>query len=169
VSSVYEAFSLGDRTATGKVIGDFTIDFCKTMAGAAVSQAGMTLTELGVGKYVLMNPNITERTIISGYLTADSSKSFSLLMDPVDGDIAKDSTVAKEVSLARVLGLVMENHVEDDIVRDANSLKTQSTIYCYDSAANASLHDKATGLVASYTVLVEYTGILMTRLKVVKN
>jgi len=94
MGNVYEAFSLGDRTMTGKVIGDFTIDFCKTMAGAAVSQAGMTLTELGVGKYVLMNPNITERTIISGYLTADSTKSFSLLMDPVDGDIAKDSTLA---------------------------------------------------------------------------
>jgi hypothetical protein len=87
VGNVYEAFSFGDRTLTGKLLADLTIDFCKTMAGATVSQTGMTLTELGVGKYVLMNPNITERTIISGYLTSDSTKSFSVLMDPVDGNI----------------------------------------------------------------------------------
>lgn len=102
MANVYEAFSFNDRTITAKTLALVTIDFCKTMAGVTVSQVGMTLTELGVGKYVLMNPNITERTIISGYLTTDSTKSFSVLMDPVDGDIAKDSTVAKEATLALV-------------------------------------------------------------------
>jgi hypothetical protein len=99
VSNVYEAFTLGDRTLTGKILGDFTIDFCKTLAGAAVSQTGITLTELGVGKYVLMNPNITVRSVISGYLTADSTKSFSVMMDPVDGDIAKESTLDAGVTV----------------------------------------------------------------------
>jgi hypothetical protein len=87
-----EAFSFADRTLTGKVLADITIDFCKEMNGDAVSQTGMTLVELGVGKYVLNNPNVTERTVCSGYLTADDTKSFSILFDPVDGDIALETT-----------------------------------------------------------------------------
>jgi len=88
VANVSEAFSFGDRTLTGVSIGDIAIDFCKTPTGADVSQAGMTLTELGVGKYSLMNPNITERTVCSGYLTVDSTKSFSLIFNPLDETLA---------------------------------------------------------------------------------
>jgi hypothetical protein len=98
VANVYEAFSFGDRTVTGKVLADLTIDFCKTLAGVDVSQTDMTLVELGVGKYVVMNPNITERTIISGYVTGDATKSFSVMMDPVDGNIALEDTVQTLVS-----------------------------------------------------------------------
>jgi hypothetical protein len=93
MANVYEAFSFGDRTVTGKVLADLTIDFCKTPPGVDVSQVGMQLIELGVGKYSLMNPNITERTIISGYVTGDATKSFSVMMDPVDGNIALEDSL----------------------------------------------------------------------------
>lgn len=93
MANVYEAFSLNDRTLTGKVLGDFTIDFCKTLDGTDVSQTGMTLTELGVGKYVLYLPNLTERTVVSLYLTSDSTKSASIMMDPIDGDVASETTL----------------------------------------------------------------------------
>ena len=70
--------------------------------------------------------------------------------------------------MSRVLGLVMENLVEDDIVRDSNGNKTVSTIYIYDSAANATTHDKATGLVASYDIAANYTNNLMDLFKSIK-
>ena len=70
--------------------------------------------------------------------------------------------------MARVLGLVMENLVEDDIIRDSNGNKTSSTIYIYDSAANATTHDKATGLVESYNTAASYTSNLMDLFKSIK-
>ena len=70
--------------------------------------------------------------------------------------------------LARVLGLVMENLVEEVISRDSNGNKTASTIYIYDSAANATTHDKATGLVASYNITAGYTNNLMDLFKSIK-
>ena len=71
-------------------------------------------------------------------------------------------------NVARILGLVMENLVEDDIVRDANGNKTSSVLYIYDSAANATTHDKATGLIASYDIAAGYTNNLMDLFKSIK-
>ena len=73
-----------------------------------------------------------------------------------------------DANVARILGLVMENLVEDDIVRDTNGNKTSSTLYIYDSAVNATTHDKATGLIASYGVAASYTNNLMDLFKSVK-
>ncbi len=70
--------------------------------------------------------------------------------------------------LARILGLVMENLVEEVVSRDSSGNKTASTIYIYDSAANATTHDKVTGLVASYDISANYTNNLMTLFKSVK-
>ena len=70
--------------------------------------------------------------------------------------------------LARVLGLVMENLVEEVTSRDSNGNKTVSKIYIYDSAANATTHDKATGLVASYDIAASYTNNLMDLFKSIK-
>lgn len=58
--------------------------------------------------------------------------------------------------ISRVLGLTLENHVEDDIVRDSNGNKTSSILYVYNSSTNASLHDKITGLISKYTVTATY-------------
>ena len=81
--------------------------------------------------------------------------------------MAADVT-AMAVEVARILGLVMENLVEDDIVRDTNGNKTSSTIYIYDSAANATTHDKSTGLIASYDTAAGYTSNLMDLFKSIK-
>ena len=73
------------------------------------------------------------------------------------------------LGILKILGLTLENHVEDDIVRDANGNKTGSTLYSYDTAANATTHDKATGLIASYTVTGTYdSDDKMTLLKSLK-
>ena len=69
----------------------------------------------------------------------------------------------------KLLGLCLENHVEDDVVRDTQGNKTSCTLYNYDSAANATTHDKATGLVSSYDVTAAYTAGKMTLFKSVKN
>lgn len=63
----------------------------------------------------------------------------------------------------------LENQVEDDIIRDSNGNKTSSTIYIYDSAANATTHDKATGLIDSFDITAEYISNLMNLFKSVKN
>ena len=81
--------------------------------------------------------------------------------------LAADVT-AMAVELARILGLVMENLVEEVTSRDSNGNKTASTIYIYDSAANATTHDKATGLVASYDIVAGYTNNLMDLFKSIK-
>lgn len=92
-----------------------------------------------------------------------------LAVAAVAGAMALNSTVAKEATLTRALGLVLENHVEDDIVRDANGLKIASNIYCYDSSAHATAHDKVTGLTAVYATTVTYASGHMTRFKVVRT
>jgi hypothetical protein len=56
------------------------------------------------------------------------------------------------LAMQKILGMTLENHVEDDITRDANGNKTSSIIYCYNSAANATTHDKVTGITAKYVV-----------------
>lgn len=82
--------------------------------------------------------------------------------------VEASTVLAKEASLLRVLGLVLENHVEDDIVYDGED-KTSSVIYLYDSAANATTHNKATGLTASYTATFTYTDGLVSLASIVKN
>jgi len=74
-------------------------------------------------------------------------------------------------AMARQLGLMMENHVEDDIVRNAAGQKTSSKFYLYDSKANALVHDKATGLLPdTYSTSIAYdSGGKVTLFKVVRN
>lgn len=81
MSTAIIQFNRGD---TGKVIGDFTWDFCKSTTGTDVSTVGSTLTELGVGVYELTNPNITVRTTFSLYLTSDSTKNIAGEFDTYD-------------------------------------------------------------------------------------
>lgn len=82
--------------------------------------------------------------------------------------VENDLEVFLSVDVARVMGLVMENLVEEVISRDSNGNKLTSTIYLYDSAANATTHDKATGLVATYNVTANYTNNLMDLFKSVR-
>lgn len=76
------------------------------------------------------------------------------------------STVADNI--LNIQGLVLHNHVEDDIVRDGNGNKTSSILYNYDSIANATTHDKSTGLLSKHNVTVTYTGTNVSSLKVIE-
>lgn len=70
--------------------------------------------------------------------------------------------------VTRLLGLTLDNAVEDDVVRDGSGNKTSSILYHYSSAANATTHDKATGLIGKYNVTASYTDSKMTLFKVVR-
>ena len=72
-------------------------------------------------------------------------------------------------SLERTTGLALENFVEDHITRDLNGNKLTSNLYCYDSAANATIHNKATGLIGKYAVTVDYSLGAMSRFKSVRT
>ena len=69
---------------------------------------------------------------------------------------ATDSLEALSEKMFNIGGLMFENSVEDDIVRDARGNITSSSIYIYDSVTNANLHDKSTGLVTKYTTTIIY-------------
>jgi len=92
-------------TSTGLVFGDLTIDWCKKISdNTDVSQTGMTLVERGNGFYRLTNPNITEDTdfYIKETTTPDN---FAIgIFGIADGDIALNSTVAKEATLDTIMG-----------------------------------------------------------------
>ena len=143
-----------------------------------------TFTEIGTsGVYECLFPSAAPD---QAFTSVDQSNPYTISLITATADIGssdKDiSIVSKRIwelatsaevaavatELARVLGLVMENLVEDDIVRDANGNKTSSVIYIYDSAANATTHDKATGLEASYNIAANYTNNLMDLFKSIK-
>lgn len=96
---------------------------------------------------------------------------------PTLAEIEASTVLAKQAklddlhsALPRQLGLMMENHVEDDIVRNAAGLKTSSAFYLYDSKVNALAHDKATGLIETYAIAITYdANSRMSLFKVVKN
>ena len=77
----------------------------------------------------------------------------------INGDrfyISADAIVYLEELLLHIQGLTLRNHVEDDITRNADGLKTASSIYTYNSAANATTHDKSTGLIAKENISITY-------------
>lgn len=125
---------------------------------AKTGHFGNTIDTTGyaVGQYIIRMAGTvaTAKTVAAEFcFTVESRKAVDLptLAEQLAGG------VAKETSVIRVLGLVLDNHVEDDIVRDGNGLKTSAIIYCYDSAANAAVHDKVTGIVGKYAVAVTYS------------
>ena len=85
--------------------------------------------------------------------------------------LAADYTAPDNAGITRLLGLALENHVEDDVVRDPNGNKTSSIIYLYDSAAAVGTHVSGggPGLVAKYNMTATYSvNNRMTDFKVTK-
>lgn len=143
-----------------------------------------TFSEIGsTGKYDCLFPLLAPNKAFTS-IDQDNPYTVTLITSTADiGSASEDINIVSQriwelssaaavtamaADVARILGLVMENLVEDDIVRDANGNKTSSTIYIYDSAANATTHDKATGLVASYDIAAGYTNNLMDLFKSIK-
>ena len=100
MGEVREGFTFNDATVIGKTVipADVVIDYCKTLSGVAVTGTP-TIVEQGVGDYVMVHPNITERTMMRGHLASDATKRFVVMLDPVDGDIAKETTLAASVTV----------------------------------------------------------------------
>lgn len=93
-------------TSIELVFDDLTVDWCKEIvSNTPVDETGMTLIERGNGFYKLTNPNITVDTdfYIKETLTPEN---FAVgIFGIADGDIALNSTVAKEVSITDIKGV----------------------------------------------------------------
>jgi len=138
--------------------------------------------DLNSGKVVLdstvTNGDITIRGVGKIINNSSANVDISYLLNPLtisdqvwDENVSDHSTSGTfGESLWKILGMVLENHVEDDISRDANGNKTESYLYCYDSAANATTHDKTTGLIAKYKMTASYdANNNLTLFKVIKQ
>lgn len=71
-------------------------------------------------------------------------------------------------AILRILGLSNHNAVMDDETYDASNNLTDATLYLYDSAANATTHDKATGLIGTYTISATVSSNNVTLFKQIK-
>lgn len=90
-----------DLTNTGLVIGSLTVDWVKQISdGASVSLTSHALAERGNGIYIYSNPNVTEDSDFRIHETATPANSVVGVLSLADGDLALDSTVAKELTLS---------------------------------------------------------------------
>jgi hypothetical protein len=55
-------------------------------------------------------------------------------------------------NVTRILAVSGDNQVLDDTTYDVDNNLTAGTVYCYDTKAHATAHDKTTGLIAKYTI-----------------
>ncbi len=130
---------------------DATISSRSTYAGGPVASVTGSVGSVSSPVTVGTNNDKTGYALTSAYDAAKTAAAPGAAMTLTSAyDAAK--TAAAESTILRGLGLMMENHVEDDIVYDIHRLKTGSTIYLYDSKAHAQTHDKVTGLIAKYSV-----------------
>jgi hypothetical protein len=104
-------------TLTGKVLADFTVDYCKTLANAAVSQTSMTLTEIAFGVYVLDNPNVVVDTILRMHLTADATQYVTTKFSLSDGNTALEASgnVAAIKTQSDKLAFTVTNKVDANV------------------------------------------------------
>ena len=72
-------------------------------------------------------------------------------------------------AFSKILGLALQNYVEDDIVRDGNGNKKSSTLYIYDTPTNATTHNKVDGLLFSYDVTASYVSQALTLFKSIES
>ena len=113
------------------------------------------------------------QTDADAFVSVDKNNTHTLILKSSTAGVGQTSKPiairsVTQADMARVLGLVMENLVEEVTSRDSNGNKTASVIYIYDSAANATTHDKVTGLKASYNISASYINNLMDLFKSIK-
>lgn len=102
----------------------------------------------GAGDWDLSQADVQAAMTAQGYTAARGA-----LLDNLDTTV---SSVFDSLLIVRAL--LQENAVVDDQVHNAFAKLTEAYLYCYDSKVNADLHDKATGLVASFLLEGTYTG-----------
>ena len=126
------AKSIIDLTSTGLVIGDITVDWINQISNdASVALTSHTLTERGNGIYVYDNPNVTEDSDFRLHETATPANSVVGILSLADGDLALDSTVAKEATLSTVDGkadtIQADLNIPSQYKADVSSLALETT------------------------------------------
>lgn len=101
--------------------------------------------------------NLTSGPTVAANLS-DIYNSVGFAMDAI-GDVGTE--------VNRILGLSHDNWVMDDLTFDGDDL-TAATIYVYDSAANATLHDGATGLRYRWAFTATYAAGVLVESKQVR-
>ena len=122
------------------------------------------IDKISVNKYHLMDEASINEAIEAG-IVGTGVTSIESKVDVIDNIVD-----ALTLNLSKSMGLTLHNHVEDSIVRNADNLKTQSKLYIYNNKANATIHDKSTGLITSYTLTASYDNEKrLTQFKVVED
>ena len=152
--------------ATGLTLGTLSTKIIKPDGTALVGYTEATFSEPNSdGVYVC---KFLSGAATKAFTLSDQANPYVLTLDSSTTDVEPSTVevaivslytweVAKESSMTRALGLLFDNHVEDDIVRDGTGNKLSSNIYIYDSSANAALHDKVTGLIGKVSITGTYT------------
>ena len=164
--------------ATGLALNTLSTKIIKPDGTALAGYTEATFTEPNSdGVYNIQFP---AGAATPAFTLADQSNPYTVTVDSSTADVEPTTLevwivsrlpheLALETSVARLLGLSLENAVEDTFVFDTNGMPVSSIIYCYDSAANATAHDGVTGLVAKYNVTATHTSKLPTLMKVIKQ
>ena len=170
-------FSTGAKFTASAI----TATFMKINAGGTALEID---TSIGASGVVVLSVDVLSKTGFHSAIidfSAVTAKQYVVVFEATIDSVLAISKGFLDVSAERkkiadnideqlsvIAGLVLENHVEGDVVRDSNGNKLSSSIYLYDSAANAATHDKSTGLVRKYNMTASYTSNLMDLFKVVK-
>lgn len=108
------------------------------------------------GYWVNRNIKKSTRSGINTIFELDEPLPFTPVVDEFAIVKASGSSYGNKDDLLRILGLLHENIWVNNTW--AGDLHTGSVIELYNSKINAENHDGATGLIAKYTLTVEYTG-----------
>lgn len=71
--------------------------------------------------------------------------------------------------MKRINGMVGQNVVYDDFTFDGDKNQTVGNLYVYNTKANATTHDKSTGLIAKISIAGTYSATLPTLIKKMKE
>lgn len=137
---------------------------------ASIEGQGQIIEGTCTGGVVAVRGLFTVSGITNLTLSDDARIDITQVAGSVWKQLLSDSLVSGSFGEAvnSLLGLCLENHVEDDIIRDPSGNKTSATLYFYNSAANATAHDKSTGLISKVDITATYSANKMTLLKGLK-
>lgn len=153
------AYATRKLTSRNIGVGDDIASDAKIDTLLTESQSHPTLAEIEATTVLAKEATVNTRLASVGYTSPDNAGIAAIK--------AKTDTINWQ-DVTRLLGLTLDNHVEGDIVRDGSGNKTSSILYAYDSAANATTHDKVTGLIGKYNATFSYTAGKMSLGKIVR-
>jgi hypothetical protein len=148
---------IGNFDVVSAVAGDFIAAISASTATTAVnitnSQAVVTAA-ITTGTNTVTSAITAAQTSIKGAGNKDLTQ---VDTDVTNGNIATAATLATLTALAqRILALSYDNVVEDGQVYNGSGKLTASSVWFYNSAANATTNDHVTGLTYRYSITGAY-------------